>query len=163
MHVFLFFTRGCQRLIVVAQNSPGLKQNCKNIVILLSPPQGHLGSHEAVWRHLAAPGEAAHPRAGDEVKVLLAVRVKEGHRLVLGVVGGHLEGDDLEVGEAGRHAQHLAAMTSLVDVPLRRVWVRHAGRVAAHNVEVGAGGHASLGVPLHLRGACRAKNSCECL
>ena len=89
----------------------------------------NLWSHEPIWRHLSIPRQCPHFRSRDEIKILLPVGVKEGHGLVLGVVGGNLEGDDLELGEAGGHAQHLAAVCRLVDVSFGRVWVRHSSGV----------------------------------
>ncbi len=46
-------------------------------------------------------------------------------------------------------ATYLSAMGGFVEVPGRRVGVRHPGRIPPHNVEVGAGRHSGLGVPLH--------------
>lgn len=45
------------------------------------------------------------------------------------------------------------AMVGVVEVLVFAHGVGHAGRVAAHNVEVGPCVHASLGVPLHLGGS----------
>ena len=49
--------------------------------------------------------------------------------------------------------QHLFDQMYISNLPLGRVRVRHPGRVPAHDVEVCAGHHPRLGVPLDLGGA----------
>ena len=78
----------------------------------------HLWRHEAFGRFLARPGDGPHPRARDEVKVGLPGRVEEGHLVDGAVVGGHAERDDLQLGQARRHRERLAAVRVLVNVPV---------------------------------------------
>lgn len=66
------------------------------------------------------------------------------------VVSSHFEGHDLQGDEAGRHGQHLGSVSGLVQV-LPRHRVGHAGRVATHDVKVGAGHHPGSAVPLDLQ------------
>ena len=80
----------------------------------------HLWRHEAFGRVLARPGDGPHPRARDEVKVGLPGRVEEGHLVDGAVVGGHAERDDLQLGQARRHRERLAAVRVLVYVPVAK-------------------------------------------
>jgi hypothetical protein len=74
------------------------------------------------------------------------------HAALLQVVGGHLEWNNLELGQTRCHGEHLGAVRGVVDV-LLGVGVRHASGVTANNVVVGTSGHTSLCVPLDLGGA----------
>ena len=65
------------------------------------------------------------------------------------VVSGDLEGNDLQGDEPGRHGEDLGSVGGLVQV-LARLWVGHARRVPAHDVEVGPSHHPRPAVPLHL-------------
>ena len=134
--------------VIVAEDGPSLELRGENDSIFSLCL--YLWCHKSVWRHFSTPSKCPHPCSRDKVKVLLSVGIKEGHGLVLGVVGGNLEGDDLQLREAGGHAEHLAPVGRLVDVPLGWVRVRHPCGVSAHNVEVGSRGHSGLGVPLDL-------------
>lgn len=80
--------------------------------------------------------------------------VEEVHGLLHLVVGGHSEGDDLHRGEAWGHGEDLAPVGGLVQV-LFSLWVRHASRVPAHDVEVCPGHHPGSAVPLNLGGALK--------
>lgn len=65
------------------------------------------------------------------------------------IVRGDLEGDYLQGDETRGHGEDFGPVGGLIQV-LPRVGVGHAGGVAAHDVEVGAGYHSSTAVPLHL-------------
>ena len=101
----------------------------------------HLRCHESLWWRLARSSQRSHSGPRDEVEVLLSVGVEEGHPPVGGVVGRHLEGDDLELGQTRGHAEHLPPVCWLVDISLGRLRVRHPCRVSAHDVETRPGRH----------------------
>lgn len=67
------------------------------------------------------------------------------------VVSGHLEGHDLQADEPRGHGEDLSTVGGVVQVTAR-LRMGHASRVAAHDVEVGAGYHAGPAVPLDLQG-----------
>lgn len=71
------------------------------------------------------------------------------HRLFDLVVRSDFEGHDLQSDEPRRHGEHLGPVGRLVQV-LPGLGVRHTCRIAAHNVKVGSGYHASSAVPLNL-------------
>ena len=101
----------------------------------------YLLSHESARRIFAGPSESSHPRSGDEVEILPALRIEEGHLADGLVVGGHAEGDDLQRPQPRRHRERLSAVSRLVEVLLGQVWMRHAGGISTHDVEVGSGAH----------------------
>lgn len=72
------------------------------------------------------------------------------HSLLSLVVCSYPEGDDLYRGEARCHGEDLASVCGVIQV-LFSLWVRHASRVSANNVEVGSGNHSGPTVPLNLR------------
>ena len=94
-----------------------LHTSAPTLPIRLQWNRTHLWRHEAFGRVLSRPCDGPHPRARDEVKVRLPGRVKEGHLVDGAVVGGHAERDDLQLGQARRHREGLAAVRVLVNVP----------------------------------------------
>lgn len=71
------------------------------------------------------------------------------HRSLDLVVCSHFEGHDLQSDEPRRHGEHLGSVGGFVQV-LSGLRVRHTCRIAAHDVKVGSGHHASSAVPLNL-------------
>lgn len=71
------------------------------------------------------------------------------HRSFDLVVCCHFEGHDLQSDETWRHGEDLGPVGRFVQV-LSRLWVGHTRRIAAHDVKVGSGYHASPAVPLNL-------------
>ena len=86
----------------------------------------YLRCHESIWWQLSRPGQSSHSGAGDEVKILLPVRIKECHCLGLHIIGSNFEWNDLQLGQARSHAKHLSTVGRLIDIPLGRVRVWHA-------------------------------------
>jgi hypothetical protein len=101
---------------------------------------------------LSSTSHGSHLSTGDHQKVFFALRVVVIHAALLQVVGGHLEWNNLELGQTRCHGEHLGAVRGVIDV-LLGVGVRHASGVTANNVVVGTSGHTSLCVPLDLGGA----------
>lgn len=71
------------------------------------------------------------------------------HRSFDLVVRSDFEGHNLQSDEPRRHGEHLGPVGRLVQV-LSGLGVRHTCRIAAHDVKVGSGYHASSAVPLNL-------------
>ena len=78
-----------------------------SLAIMIGENLPGLGRHEAVRRLSARLGEAAHFRPADELKVIGALSVKEGHALRALVVGGDAERQNLQILEARRHSENL--------------------------------------------------------
>ena len=117
----------------------------------------NLWSHETIWWKFSRFCKTTHTCARNKIKILFPMRIKERHFLVLGVVGRHLEGDDLELCESRGHGEHLAPMSSLVNVPLGRIGVRHSCGITSNDVKRCPRGHSGLCVPLNFCGSWKHK------
>lgn len=71
------------------------------------------------------------------------------HRSFDLVIRSDFEGHNLQSDEPRRHGEHLGPVGRFVQV-LSGLGVRHTCRIAAHDVKVGSGYHASSAVPLNL-------------
>lgn len=65
------------------------------------------------------------------------------------VVSCDLKRYNLKSDEAWGHGQHFGPMSGLIQV-FSRLWMGHASRVPAHDVEVGTSHHSSPTMPLNL-------------